>query len=77
MSAAMGDGAAPESDAPENIRRRIRSRVPHVVARVSLLLRLAALGARGPDPEAALAHLRAAQRTLTTFVVLTTAKPRK
>ncbi len=52
-------------------RARIRSRVPHLVERCSRLLRLAEIGALGPDPEAALHQLQTAERSLRTFLRLT------
>lgn len=71
MHAVEGDGAAPESRASEHVRRRIRSRVPYLSARVAHLMCLAALGSRGPDPEAALHQLAAAYRALGVFLRLT------
>lgn len=74
MLATQGGSDAPTQEvALEHVRSRIRSRVPLVVERCQRLLRLAALGARGPDPEAALAQLEAAQRTLAVFLKLTSA----
>jgi hypothetical protein len=53
------------------VRKRIAGRVPFLAERCRRLLRLAELGARGPDPEAALEHLAAAQRSLSAFLALT------
>jgi hypothetical protein len=74
MLATQGGSDAPTQEAAlERVRSRIRSRVPHVTERCQRLLRLAALGAQGSDPEAALARLEAAQRTLAVFLKLTSA----
>lgn len=63
------------SDAPDrhldDVRRRVRSRVPFLSARVQRLLLLAALAATGPDPESALPQLEAARRSLSAFLKLT------
>lgn len=65
---AREDLAAPQLAA---VRARISSRVPFLVERCTRLLRLAEVGATGPDPEAALYQLRAAERSLRTFLTLT------
>lgn len=59
------------SDDPASLvrmRRRVCKRVPHLCARLQRLLRLAAIAAEGPDPEAALPQLEAAKRSLRKFL---------
>jgi hypothetical protein len=70
MFAIRGDAGSPDV-ALERVRRRVRSRLPFVVERASRLLHLASIGAQGPDPEAALEQLRAADRTLAAFLKTT------
>jgi hypothetical protein len=71
MLAIAGESDAPESVAVERVRRRINRRVPFLCDRITRLMRLAKIGADGPDPEAALAQLRAADRSLAVFLKLT------
>jgi hypothetical protein len=71
MLAIAGESDAPESVAAERVRRRISRRVPFLCDRITRLMRLAQIGAGGPDPEAALEQLHAADRSLAAFLKVT------
>lgn len=71
MLAIVGESDAPDPVAAERVRRRICRRVPFLCDRITRLMRLAELGAQGPDPEVALAQLEAADRSLAAFLKIT------